>query len=120
LQSNENHRGENQMPNFIHLDVVAFQDSNGFWIAQCIQHDITARAKSILEVRRAFARQLKANLVLNERMGRNGLDGIPSAPEKFKRAFDAAEEHMTRSGAFDEIGLYIPPGQIDIRLAEAA
>jgi hypothetical protein len=97
--------------------VVAFQDRDGSWIAQCIQYDITARAKNVLEVRKAFARQLKANLAVNERLGRKGLEGIPRAPEKFKRAFDAAEEHMTSSAQID---IPIPSEQIDIRLTEAA
>jgi hypothetical protein len=109
-----------RMFNPIHLDVVAFQDHDGAWIAQCIQYDIVARAKTVLGVRRSFARQLKANMAINESLGRKGLEGIPSAPDKYRYLFEKAIEHMTPLSPIDDGMTHPPLDQIDIRLAEAA
>jgi hypothetical protein len=97
----------------IKVDVVAFEDHDGYWIAQGIQYDIVARAKSVAGIREAFIRQLHANVSVNARLGRDGLDGLPAAPEKFQRLWAEAKERMTPLGSQAQ-------NQIDIRIAEAA
>jgi hypothetical protein len=106
--------GRNQLK----IDVVAFMDRDGNWIAQGIQYDIAARAPSPLGLREAFQRQLLANLALNARLGREGLDGVPPAPDRFRALFEAAKEQLISVS---------PPAasrrgreEIDMRLAEAA
>ena len=102
--------------NQIMIDVVAFEDRDGNWIAQGIQYDIVARAKSVGGLREAFMRQLAANLALNTRFGRSGLEGIPAAPDRFRALFEDAKEMLKP--------LSQPPSRIreklDIRLADAA
>jgi hypothetical protein len=99
------------------IDVIAFETSDGTWIAQGVQHDIVARAKSATALRDAFRRQISANMELNKKFGRNGLEGIPPAPEKFKRLFDEAKERMSPTVAPPES--YLAPGE-NIRITEAA
>jgi hypothetical protein len=96
------------------IDVIAFETSDGIWIAQGVQYDIVARAKSPAALRDAFRRQIFANMELNKRFGRSGLDGIPPAPEKFKRLFDDAKERMSPTTAAQE-----NRGE-NIRITEAA
>jgi hypothetical protein len=95
----------------VKIDVVAFEDHDGYWIAQGIQYDIVARAKSAPAIREAFARQLAANFALNARLGRNALEGIPPAPERFRRMFEEAPEAMRPLHAAEDV---------DIRLVEFA
>lgn len=73
------------------IDVIAFKTSDGTWIAQGVQYDIIARAPSAAALEGAFRRQIYANMELNKKFGRNGLEGIPPAPEKFKRLFNEAK-----------------------------
>lgn len=80
--------------NQLRIDVLAFEDRAGVWIAQGIQYDIVARAKSVGGIQEAFMRQLAANLALNTRFGRRGLEGIPPAPEQFRALFDDAKEML--------------------------
>jgi hypothetical protein len=37
------------------IDVIAFETSDGIWIAQGVQYDIVARAKSAIALRVLFA-----------------------------------------------------------------
>jgi hypothetical protein len=99
------------------IDVIAFEASDGAWIAQGVQYDIVARAKSPAALRDAFRRQISANMELNKKFGRHGLEGIPPAPEKFKRLFDEAKERMSPTVAPQ--GRYPAPGE-NIRITEAA
>jgi hypothetical protein len=95
------------------IEVVAFEDHNGVWFAQGVQYDIVARAKSALGLREAFSRQVAANLALNQRFGREGLEGIPPAPEKFRRMFEEAKERLSPTNP-RRVG-----EDMDIRLVEA-
>jgi hypothetical protein len=110
---------KNEAHKSIHIDVVAFVDRDGTWIAQGIQYDIAAHARSPGGLREAFMRQLAANLALNSHLGRETLEGIPPAPARFKALFEHAKEQLTP--------LAPPPSpprpireQIDMRLVEAA
>jgi hypothetical protein len=105
----------------IKIDVVAFEDPDGFWIAQGIQYDIVAQAKSVAAIRKAFSRQLAANVVLNAKFGREGLEGIPPAPEKFKRMFEAAGDELrpVARPAYEKMDAKPVQEEIDIRVAEA-
>ncbi len=100
------------------IDVVAFMDHDGRWVAQGIQYDIAASAKSPSGLRKAFIRTLSANLVMNAKLGREGLDGIPPAPERFRALFEEAEEQLVSVSHETETRRI--PDKIDMRLVEAA
>jgi len=94
------------------IDVIAFEAGEGLWIAQGIQYDVVARAKSVAGIREAFLRQIAANVALNAKFGREGLQGIPPAPEKFKRMFEEASERLSQTSQRAR-------EELDIRLVEA-
>ena len=97
----------------VKIDVVAFEDQEGLWVAQGIQYDIVATARSVPDLRKAFVRQVQANLALNAKLGREGLDGIPPAPEAYRRLWEQAEVKLEPLPPH-------PQNNIDMRLAEAA
>lgn len=74
--------------NVINVDAVAFQESSGVWIGQCIQYDIAAHAKSLKALTKAIERQIAANVCINEKLGRKLLQGIPPAPAHFFEEFE--------------------------------
>lgn len=74
----------------IEVNVVAYEQG-GLWVAQCVEYDIAAFAKSFTELPNAFERAVAANVCANADLGRDALDGIPTAPARFRALFDAAQ-----------------------------
>ncbi len=103
----------------INVDAVAFQEPGGVWIGQCIQFDIAAHANSLPSLVEAIRRQIAANVCVNEKLGRELLDGIPRAPKKYEEAFHsnglslAASEKIKSLSSFTRIHLS------DIRVVES-
>lgn len=64
------------------MTVVAYEEE-GFWIAQCLEHDICVQAPTREALRHRLGLTIEANIAINEHLGRIGLDGIPPAPAKF-------------------------------------
>lgn len=83
--------------NLINVDAIAFEDANGMWFGQCIQFDISAHAESLPKLSRALEKKIAANVCLNEKAGRSGLEGIPAAPEKYLEAFRHGEIGLSAS-----------------------
>lgn len=81
----------------VEIDAVAFEDAAGKWFAQCIQVDIAAHAHSLPSLAKALERQIAANILINEKAGRSGLEGIPSAPERYIEAFRTGYLSFTAS-----------------------
>ena len=85
---------EKRQEDVIKIDVVVFLDQSGDWFAQGIQHDIAAHARSPSTLRHAFEKKVLANIIVNRKIGRLGLEGIPPAPIHFKNMFDEAGEEL--------------------------
>lgn len=75
--------------NKIKISAIAFHDK-GVWVAQCVEYDIAVSAETLPKLRKAFERAVVANICVNEKLGRSGLDGIPPAPSKFRDLFNNA------------------------------
>jgi hypothetical protein len=73
----------------IAVNVVAYEH-DGRWIAQCVEYDIAAFADSLVALPDAVFDAVSANFCINQHLGRNGLDGIPAAPVKFRELFETA------------------------------
>jgi hypothetical protein len=76
--------------NKITISAVAFHDE-GVWIAQCIEYDICVSAETLPQLRKTFEHAVVANVHVNMKLGRSGLDGIPPAPPKFRDLFNNAD-----------------------------
>ena len=77
----------------ITIHVVAYRGEER-WIAQCVEFDIAAFADDVNGLEAAFSKALAANLCINQQLGRNLLDGIPAAPNKFRTMFEAARDRV--------------------------
>lgn len=110
---------EPQPMNHIPVRVVAFQEGD-FWIAQCIEYDITAHAHDLTKLSAAFGRAVMQNMCVNVDLGRHGLEGIPRAPAKFEAMFEKSELTMApvKSRRKSRVDASDPPVRIkDWRLA---
>src|SRR3989338_4387140 len=84
--------------NRVNVSVVAFQEGD-LWVAQCVEYDIAAHASDLTRLPAAFERALLENLCINAELGREGLDGIPAAPEFYRELFDGGMDLKPRSVA---------------------
>ncbi len=106
------------MTDRIEVNVVAFQDGE-LWIAQCVEYDIAAFAKSLPELPRALERAVAANLAANADLGRNALDGVPPAPPRFQEMFE--QSHFDLKTRIENSSTPRLPVRIrDLRVADAA
>lgn len=76
------------------VNVVAYE-ADGIWFAQCIEFDISAWAHRVDELPDALSKELSATCAVNQHLGRQGFEGIPSAPDRFRRMWEAAAYDLT-------------------------
>lgn len=106
------------MTDRIEVNVVAFQEGE-LWVAQCVEYDIAAFAKSLPELPRALERAVAANICANADLGRHALVGVPPAPPRFKQMFD--QSHLDLKERFETgVRAALPVRIRDLRVVEAA
>jgi hypothetical protein len=105
------------MKKAIEVNVVAFQEGD-LWVAQCVEYDIAAFAKTITALPRAFERAVAANLCANADLGRSAFEGIPKPPEHFRQLFEDAQLHLEATKTSPKRST--PVKVRDLRIAEAA
>jgi hypothetical protein len=76
----------------VKIDAVAFKEGD-IYIAQGLQYDISAQAATLGELFKKFTLAVVANMAISIDLGRNPLEGIPAAPQKFWEMFE--ETHVT-------------------------
>jgi hypothetical protein len=79
----------------VEVSVVAFQEGD-LWVAQCVEFDIAAHASDLTKLHAALERAVIQNICINTELGRQGLDGIDPAPERFKALFERSEIGVRR------------------------
>jgi hypothetical protein len=102
----------------IHLRAVAFAD-DGMWVVQGIEYDIAAHAADLSQLPDAFMKAVVENICISIHLGREPLDGIKPAPDKYKEMFESA------GAVLSSVHPALPPDnlpapQLAIRLAAAA
>lgn len=74
----------------IHINAVAYREGDA-WVIQGIEYDIVAHASDIVDLPNAFSRAVMENVCITEHLGRQPLQGIKPAPQRFSEMFDAAD-----------------------------
>ena len=97
------------------LRVVVFQQSledGPWWVAQCVEHDIVAQARTMDGVEAEFLRLLDAYVALAaKRKLKDPLAHIPPAPKRYQVLFEKTEARLTGSKQRKDLP------QIDARVA---
>src|SRR5262249_59373480 len=74
---------------------VVLYPEEGFWIAQGVQFDITARGRNPTEASERFNDKFGAELVISTEIGEEPLAGVGPAPKEFWDMYDRAKMHAT-------------------------
>jgi hypothetical protein len=74
------------------IHVVVFED-RGWWVAQCLEHDLCTSSKNLNDLPRQIASQLSLQVALDRRRGRQPFEGLPRSPQKFWDLYDRATPH---------------------------
>lgn len=89
------------------LTILLLQD-HGYWVAQCLEYDVTAQGKNIDEAMTAFERTLVGQVLLDTEQGKQPLSGIGQAPKQF---FDLSKKARRLT---DSVPFYVPPQQPNV------
>lgn len=75
---------------------VVYQD-RGWWVAQCLEHDLCTSSKKRDDLPRQIRAQLRLRLAVDRKKGRAPFQGLPTAPSKFWKMYEQAKP----MGAFE-------------------
>lgn len=73
----------------IAINAVVFQE-DGTWIIQGIEYDIAAHSEKLDDAPTVFMRALLENVCITQHLGKQPLQGIGPAPDRFRRMFEAS------------------------------
>lgn len=73
----------------IQINAIAYEEG-GAWVTQGIEYDIVAFATDVLDLPDAFARAVAENICITQQLGREPLQGIKPAPQRFADLFQRA------------------------------
>jgi hypothetical protein len=97
---------------FLQLRVVIRKEFDGDgtkWLAQCLEHDVTAQGDSLDEVKSRFARTVMGYATLALKHNENLFANIQPAPEQYYRLWEKATELK------DSLPMSFPSGRIPTR-----
>ena len=60
------------------------------WVAQCIEHNIAAQARSRQDIIPEIRRTLWGAVAIRSHKELPGIESLQAAPDRYRRAFDAA------------------------------
>lgn len=75
------------------LRVLLFKE-DGWWVAQCLEHDIAAQAKTLAAVEFEIQRLIVLQLFASAHEGARPIAEIPPAPERFHRLYEDEAERI--------------------------
>lgn len=66
---------------------VLYQESSGWWSAQCLEYDVATQAKTLPTLYRELERVLLSYFVVSNHLGVEPFSGLPPAPKHFQAMF---------------------------------
>src|SRR5438045_1470112 len=83
---------------------ILFLRDHEYWVAQCLEYDVTAQGKSIDDAMQAFERTLVGQVLLDTSQEKEPLAGIAQAPKHYFDLFKKAHRLA------DPMPFYVPAG----------
>ena len=65
------------------LRILLIQENDGQWSAQCLDYDIVTQAARLTDLKYEFEKTLMAYIAISDSEGKEPLEGIEPAPDKF-------------------------------------
>jgi hypothetical protein len=106
------------MDKAININAIAWQEGQG-WVIQGIEYDIVAHASDVASLPDAFMRAVVENVAITIHLGREPLQGVGPAPDRFRTMFDSARttvQSVVEPAPVD----HLPAPRLNIRVAEHA
>lgn len=72
------------------VHAVLFED-RGWWVAQCLEHNLTASSKDPLELSKKLETVLRVQIEADLEAGKPPFSTLPPAPRRFWKLFQNAE-----------------------------
>jgi hypothetical protein len=72
------------------VHAVVFED-RGWWVAQCLEHNLTASSKDPLELPKKLETVLRVQIEADLEAGKPPFSTLPPAPRRFWKLFQNAE-----------------------------
>jgi len=99
------------------ISAVIFQEGE-WWIAQCLEHDISAQAESPSELHYELERVLFAHLCASAQEGRQPFEGLGPAPKKYWRMWEKSKLTVEAEELPFSADIPIPPFVAKLKLAD--
>lgn len=55
----------------------------GYWVAQCLEYDITTQAKNLRKIGKAIEYAVDGHIAVSKEIGVKPFESLPPAPEEF-------------------------------------
>lgn len=75
------------------VNVLIFRDCE-WWVAQCLEYDIAAQARTIKDVEYEFQRVFIGRIAAAQELGIDPFEDIPPAPEAYRKIFEDADKTL--------------------------
>lgn len=75
------------------LNFLIFKDCE-WWVAQCIEYDIAAQARTLKDVEYEIQRVIIGRIAAAGELKIDPFEGLPSAPEEYRRIFEDANKTL--------------------------
>lgn len=79
------------------IRAVAFREGD-IWVIQGIDYDVVAQTNDPLDAPVAFLKTLISTILVNQHLGRKGMEKIKPAPDRFREMFERATVELTPTG----------------------
>ena len=70
----------------LHIKAVVFKEGD-WWVAQCLEHDIAAQAKTPKDLAYEIQRAIIGHIIVSKEEGLTPFEDLPRAPEKYWQLF---------------------------------
>lgn len=98
----------------LQIRAVAFREGD-VWVVQGVEYDIVAQTEDPADAPEAFARAVISTILVNRKLGRDGLEKINAAPDRFREMFEQAHTELRRIDGVEPPEDIEPP-DLDLRL----
>ena len=75
------------------LRLLIFREGSWF-VAQCLEYDIAAQARTLMDVQYEFERILAGRFFTAKKLGVDPFEGIPPAPEEYRELFNNVKKTL--------------------------
>ena len=102
-----------------HIRAVLFEEG-GSWSAQCLDYDIAAQSKTLLDLQDELVRVLTVHIAACAQLGREPFAGVAPAPRRFWDLYEGGLRVESRPAPYRlDKGPQLPSIRAELRIARS-